>query len=183
MFFKHFKLIESSPNSIQSNDSEVLFLVTILYYITSRDWRNFTKQKYIQTQGKLSDSLKVILNEVKYFKSGDEIDNVPFSILGVIYATVVSKYKIVGSERSFTDPKVLSKGYGTQTIGDIVVTPKTMAYIMLLAAAGPKPYYDLNDLVLYSVYVSLVPSYLKGHGDHTFFCGSTNRAFNKAPNK
>ena len=33
MFFKHFKLIESSPNSIKSSHSELLFLMTILYSI------------------------------------------------------------------------------------------------------------------------------------------------------
>ena len=34
MFFKHFKLIESNPNSIYSSHSELLFFITILYSIT-----------------------------------------------------------------------------------------------------------------------------------------------------
>ena len=33
MFSKHFKLIESNPNSIYSSHSEIFFLMTILYYI------------------------------------------------------------------------------------------------------------------------------------------------------
>ena len=34
MFFKHFKMIESNPNSIYSSHSELLFFITILYSIT-----------------------------------------------------------------------------------------------------------------------------------------------------
>ena len=34
MFFKHFKLIESNPNSIYSIHSEIFFFITILNYIT-----------------------------------------------------------------------------------------------------------------------------------------------------
>ena len=34
MFFKDFKLIESNPNSIEYNHSELLFFITILYSMT-----------------------------------------------------------------------------------------------------------------------------------------------------
>ena len=67
-----------------------------------------------------------------------------------IYATIVIKYKILDSRRSWADPSSLSKGNGTMTIGEVVKTPKTMAYSMLLVVKGDKNHYDTNDLVLYS---------------------------------
>ena len=38
MFSKHFKLIESSPNSIYSSHSELLFLMTILFSINKSQY-------------------------------------------------------------------------------------------------------------------------------------------------
>ena len=34
MCFTHFKLIESNPNSVQSSHSDILFFITVPYYIT-----------------------------------------------------------------------------------------------------------------------------------------------------
>ena len=52
----------------------------------------------------------------------------------------------------------IGESYGTETIGEIFTTPKTMAYIMFVSAVCTKTYHVINDLVLYSVYVSLGPS-------------------------
>ena len=151
---------------------------------SSRTWRSLVKKSYSRTYSKLSKDSQNIMARLKFIKSVGKIEDSTFAVLKAMYATVMSKYKITCSRRKWTHPRTLSQGYGTMTLGEVAETPKTLAYIMLLAVKGDSSqHFHTDELQLYAIYLSMVTSYINDHKSDIFFCASTQSKFTTGATK
>ena len=95
----------------------------------------------------------------------------------VFYATLVSKYRNTACVRAWTDTNKLAVAYGDRKISAIIKMPSSLAYIVLICVSGNKLKYNKNDLLVYSMFLSIITEYMERNGDKIFFYNTTRGAY------